>query len=281
MGNTLTRTPYYLWLDKLGLEFPLIALAWSWLLGQSMSLVYLPSAPYIMLALVVWSSVLTVRLCRHEAAQNSEENFPGGRWSMISIIVLSLSAVLWMALYMVGFGIIEFCKYPLILIICYGWLYLFSVGTRRLPVLALFCGGLAFAYGCAVPVWYSAAVYSVWAFLVDQRTLYIAVLMVMFLISLELWKEEDRDWENGVHADEEEEEARLLVWVSFPLLVLSAFSLFFAYNNGTDSEWVFYSIAISAGLLHILNKYHNRFSMPMLKVLSFICMVLPATIRYV
>ena len=277
-------------IDTLGLGFPVVALAWSLLLGQCMSLVYIPEAPYTMLALMVWVTVLLTRLFRAMEQTGLRKssvlllNFPGGWPVLVSVCALALGIVVWLSLYVVGLRILEFAWYPLAFLVLYSYQVISKLGSVRVPLLAFLFGGLAFAYGCALVVWYSAAIYSVYSFLVDQRTLYLGVLMMIFLLAIYLWGKEDEekrlmesleeDW------DEEEMNARLMVWVSVPLLILGAFSLYSGYHSQEGSQWFFYSIALSALSLHVLNHLFRRFSFSNVRVLGFLCLVLPVGVFY-
>lgn len=267
--------PYYSWPDRLGICFPVVALIWSWILGNSMHLVYLPWAPYAMLALTVWSMVLLTRMCRGD----KEDEFPGGNWGMSCVVFVSVVAVVWMALNVVGLGILKFSYLPGVLMVIFLINHLLYASRDRLPLVTYLLGGLAFAYGCAVPVWYSAAIYSLPGFMVDRRTLCLGLLMFICILAGELWKRERKDAEVYAEMDWEEEEARIMVWISVPLMIIAAFSLFQAYVLGTSSEWVYYSIAISAILVHVLSRHHLKFSLYQLRLLLFVCMVVPAVVN--
>ncbi len=266
----------YDWLDRLGAGFPLVALIWSWILGNSMHLVYLPWAPYAMLALTVWIMVLLTRMC---SRGQTTRVFPGGWWVAGLVILASLGAILWMALFVVGFGISEFSLFPAVLLVIYTFNQILSRFSRKLPIFTFFLGGMAFAYGCAVPVWYSAAIYSVPGFIVDQRTLYLGLMMFLFLMANELWKRERAEYELGSEMDWEEEEARLMVWVSLPLLILAGFCLYLAYVWGNSGAWYFYSLAISSGLMHVLNRSRFRLTMSQLRLLLFVCLIVPGVVQ--
>lgn len=268
--------PFYSWPDRIGVGFPLTALVWSWILGNSMLLVYLPWAPYAMLALTVWVMVLTTRLCQGE----DKWKFPGGKWAMGVAIVGSIAAILYMALFVVGFGIIEFALLPAALLVVYTLNQLLLGGPGKLLLVTYFVGGMAFSYGCAVPVWYSAAIYSLPLFVVDQRNLYLGFLIFIFLMTKELWKRERLLGEVDEYVDWEEEDARLVVWVSVPLLILVGLCLYLAYSYGSATAWVFYCIAISAAVMYVLNKYRACFSLIQLRWLLFVVLMLPGLFQF-
>lgn len=263
--------PFYSWPDRMGVGFPLTALVWSWIMGNSMRLVYLPWAPYAMLALTVWVMVLTTRLC--EGAD--KWRFPGGRWAMGAAIFCSVAAILYMAFFVVGFGIIEFAFLPAALLVIYTLNQLLLGSSGKLLLFTYFVGGMAFSYGCAVPVWYSAAVYSWPLFVVDQRNLYLGFLIFIFLMTKELWRRERQLAYTFDYVDWEEEDARLVVWVAVPLLILVGLCLYLAYSYGSTTAWVFYCIAISAALMYVLNKYREHFSLIQLRWLMFVVLVIP------
>lgn len=268
--------PFYSWPDRLGICFPLVALVWSWILGNSMNLVYLPWAPYAMLALMVWGMVLLTRMCRGDKASE----FPGGNLGMIVVVTGAAVAILWMALFVVGLGILQFSYLPAALMGVYLFNHVLYAGRGKLPLITYLLGGMAFAYGCAVPVWYSAAIYSLPGFIVDQRTLFLGLLMFICILAAELWKRERLEVESGVEMDWEEEEARIMVWVSVPLMILAGCCIYLAYSQKNSSEWVYYSIAIAAVLVHLLSRYHLRFSLYQLRLLMFVCLVVPAIVNF-
>lgn len=230
-----------------------------------------------MLALTVWVMVLITRLF-----QKDKGRFPGGKWGMIFVIAGALSAITWMALFVVGLGILEFSTFPAMLLVIYLLNQALLSGTGRFLVVTYFIGGLAFAYGCAVPVWYSAAIYSLHSFLFDARTFFIGLLIFMAQTTSEVWKRERYLLETDVRANWEDEDARVVVWVSIPLMLLVGLCLLWGYRMskegtyGDSGMWVFYSIAICAGMIHVLNKIRHGFNMQQLRWMLFIALVLPA-----
>lgn len=260
------------WVEYLGIAYPILALSWSWILGNSMYLVYLPWAPYAMLFLVIWAGVLTMRLCQ----KDKRDFFIGGRWGMLVIISGAAYAVLWMAFFVVGFGISEFSSIPVFFFVLYSMRFLIRKYKDQGGYLLQFCGALAFAYGCAVPPWYSAAVYSIYGFLTDRRTLFIALLVFLYAVANRFWESMHAD--NGEEMDLEEEYSKMFVCVSLPLLILTGLSIFVAYNLDVSSSWVYYSIAVSAGLLHLLNTKSLGFSMERLHFLAVVALILPVII---
>lgn len=269
------KLPIYAWPDRLGIGFPIAALIWSWILGNSMQLVYLPAAGYAMLFLTVWVMVLMTRMCRGEG----KLHFPGGRLGMTFFIFCSILAILWMALFVVGFGIMDFSLLPAGLLVIYTLNQMLLGSSGKLLLVTYFIGGMAFAYGCAVPVWYNAAIYSVHLFIVDQRILYLGLLIFISLTTNELWKRERELVDSQEPVDWEEEDARLMVWVSIPSFILVGLCLYLAYTYGSTTAWVFYSIAISAALMHVLNKSRDRFSLLQLRWMMFLVLVLPGVFQ--
>lgn len=199
---------------------------------------------------------------------------------MVGAIVGAVGVVVWMACYVVGLAILEFSLVPGILMGAYVLRCMAeSEGRREYRVGYRLFGAFAFAYGCAVPVWYSAAIYSVYGFVVDRRTICLGFLVFFYMVANDLWRRLG-GMEYGSREEYEEEESMLFVWVSFPLLLLAGICLVIAYRYAGASAWVFYGVSISAGLLHVLNRRSGVMAVERLRFYGCVAMLVPVLVLW-
>jgi hypothetical protein len=267
------RKPWWLYLNLLGLDAPLVAVMWLFLFARTWRVDYHPWQAYVALGLAVW----TIRV----ASKLLAGSMYGDESSFVMIHQVSLrrlaitTGVLATVLTVLRFPISVY-NYLLVgglLVLGYFALHLFSTQDEgEVPYARHAIGGTAFAFGTALAAHVYLPSLGIQQLLFSREFICFAVLCMLAYSATDMWEHSEKT-DNGEMFSADE------LALSLPLTLLGAAALVFAVQN--DSMTVrpfFYGILTGAALLQVLNRTRTRFNRETLKVLTSLCLLAPGII---
>lgn len=272
-----SRVAWWLWPNLLSLDAPIVALAWTWIFAQAYRVQAFQWETLAVLAAAVWVVYVVDRLWdarkfairrTSDRLQQRHEFHWKWRWRFSVGVLVALGFIGWVLLYRVGPALSALGAWVLVPTVLF---FALASGSRRganVPYLKNLAAGLAFAMGVAVPIFYQTGMHSGFLILINREVLFFAILLVLNITALDLWENAMR--EGGSDSRDASEIA-----LSFPLILLAGFSFFVAINSEATLRWCYYAFAISAALLHILNRLRVRFSLDGLRVLGDCTLLVP------
>jgi hypothetical protein len=270
------RKPFWLFPNLLSLDAPLVAVAWLYIFAKTWRVDYLPTAAYISLALVVWVIYVTDRLLdsslRDGSAGKQEARHEFHRKYNRAFRRLAILAGIGAAVMVVGnlpVRIYENCALGVVFVIGFFMMSVFSTtGPSEIPYTKNILAGLAFAFGCAlIPYVYTS--FDWWDFIRSHELICFAVLCVLNMSAIDLWEHASQSADPDIKAFDE-------LALTLPLTLLGAASLVFAVQaEELTTRPFFYATLTAAALLHILNRNRSHFSMPALRVLADVTLLIP------
>ncbi len=267
------RRPWWLYLNLIGLDAPLIAVVWLFLFAKTWRVNYHPWEAYVALGLAVWAVRMTGKIL--DGAMNDDpERFAvrHGKVLRLAVIVSGISALV---LTVLNFprSVYAYLLVACILVLGYFALALFSSkGTHEISYAKHGIGGVAFAYGTALVAHVYLPNLGIQQMITSREFICFSMLCLLASSGTELW-------EHSMKFDDREIRATDELALSLPLTLLGAASLVFAVQN--DSMLVrpfFYAILTGAALLQVLNRTHGKFRIGTVKVLASMCLLAPGMI---
>ena len=280
------RTAWWLWPGLLSLEAPLVAVSWLYMFAYVWQVNYLPWQAYAALGISVWLVYVLDRILE------SHFRVPGDpslgprhhfhRRHKVPFLVFAGMAGIWLV-------ILQFWFLPMELITSYsipaallviGFFVLagISAKSREIPYMRNLIAGLAFSYGTAMMAHIFVWTEGVFQLLASRELLGFAVLCAVNITAIHIW-ERDRITQS------EEERVSMEMGLTLPLVIVAVSALAFAYmdnphlfaeNDGQiPARPFFLAILISAGLILLLHRNRNRFSLEALRSLADLAMIVP------
>lgn len=268
------RRPWWLYLNLLGLDAPLVAVIWLFLFAQTWRVDYHPWQAYAALGFAVWTFRITMKLL--QGAMSSDKfSFP-----MVHRKSLKVAAVI------TGFSaiILTVMNFPLSV---YPYLLVGAVFVAGHFALTLFSsreeneigyakhamGGVAFAFGTALTAHVYLPSLGLRECILSREFICFAVLCLLASSAMELWERTGKPAADGEAGSMDE------IALSLPLTLLGAAALIFAVQDDLMTARPFYyGILTGAALLQVLNRTRGRFGLETLRVLTVLCLLAPGII---
>lgn len=264
--------PWWLYLNLLSLDAPLVAVLWLYIFQTSWAIRYVPQEAYWALGLVVWSVYAFDRLLdvslegklktRHKFHRMHE-------WAFRVGIVLAMLAALVLLL---GF-LQTLLFFPYLFVggvLVAGFFGLSMLSTQEgdgVPYLKNTVAGLCFAFGTAMTAHVYRFTYILTDLLVMKEFFVFAILCAININAIDIWEK------SYVKPGEESSDNLKLV---IALAVLACLSVLLAWTNAPLVMRPFYYAVLTAtGLLYLLNRERERFSQSQMRVLADLSMVVP------
>lgn len=267
------RKPWWLYLNLLGLDAPLIAVMWLFLFARTWRVNYHPWEAYVALGLVVWTIRVATKLVAG-AMHGDESSFAMIHRSSLRKLAITTGV------FAVGLTVL---KFPLsvynylfvggIFVLGYFALHLFSLQDEgEFPYARHAVGGTAFAFGTALAAHAYLPNLGIQELLFSREFISFAVLCMLAYSATDMWGRSGQT-DNGDRFSADE------LALSLPLTLLGAAALVFAVQNDSmTSRPFFYGILTGAALLQVLNRTRTRFKRETLKVLTGLCLLAPGMI---
>ncbi len=285
-----TRPPWWLWPGLLCVVAPSVAMAWLYIFADTWQITPLRWPSYVVLGGAVWMIYVTDRLLDHYSR--------GEAHSTVSVRHRFLwrhrrTAIVLLILLMGLLAILQWTRLPMPLIQWYLWpellivIVFFTLSAivpkeGSVPYFRNVIAGLAFGYGTAMMAHvFSGGSHPVLTLLCSKEMLGFSLLCAANMTAIHVWERETE------RADEErlKQAGRVLV---LPLLLLTVGALGFSlwenwdwlrsFAHATGLHLFFFSIFLSTGLLLVLNRARERFSLEALRMLADVAMLIPLAI---
>ncbi|OCA02599.1 hypothetical protein AC781_08900 [Akkermansia glycaniphila] len=249
-----------------GLDIMLVALAWGLAYSKMLWIIGLPGEPLFLLCVCVWGFVLIMRMLKVIIYKSDPHacwrpEFYQARFIPLAyLIIAALLAALWLGLYQVGIGLLTFCSIPalctaLALMVPYLW-------KNRILQTALIA--LSFAGACSAPAWYYSITAPIANIILFPPTLCFAALVMLHLLSRHAWLQQGQ------------EQNRIVGLLPVFLLALLLACLILANIMPPYERCFYYTIAIGAACLQVLDRYRHRMTTDQLFAIGWLSLALPA-----
>jgi hypothetical protein len=267
------RKPWWLYLNLMGLDAPLVAVTWLFLFAQTWRVNYHPLEVYVTLALMVWTVRIVAKMI--EGAMLAREDGFATRHRVTLRRVALVTGMLAVVLTVIYFplSVYNYLLLGAVLVLGYFALALFSSSEdNEVSYAKHVVGGVAFAYGTALMAHVYLPTLGIYEMLVSREFLCLAVLCLLASSATDLWT-------HAANVEDREVKAADELALSLPLTLLGAASLVFAVQaDGMGSRPFFYAILTGAALLQVLNRTRGRFQISTLKVLASLCLLIPGLV---
>jgi hypothetical protein len=267
------KKPWWLYLNLLGLDAPLIAVMWLFLFARTWRVNYHPWEAYAALGLAVWTVRIAAKLLS-AAMQGDESSFASRhRFLLRRLAILTGVSALVLTILNFPLSVYNYLLVGGIFVLGYFALSFFSSQEENEISYARHAlGGLAFAFGTTL----SAHVYlpgiGIQELLLSREFISFAVLCLLASSATELWARSAKTGDTEPNSADE-------LALTLPLTILAAAALVFAVQNDSmTARPFFYAILTGAALLQVLNRTRSRFSSVTLKVLTALCLLAPGII---
>lgn len=280
MARSFART----WLlpHHLGLDAPVLALAWLHVFARNWRVDYHPWQAYAALALVVWAVRVFVRLLDdsmagpvNQAARHAGTAglmlrhrgwFKGLAWLAVIAAALLVGAEL-------PVDILRYLVFAGILLAGFLAATLFPPrGAEEVPYTRNVLAGLAMAYGTAMLAHVYQSSSGPIEMPMSREFLCFSLLCILGMFAIDLW-------EHSAAARDDESRVADELSLALPLLLLGGGALFFAWQDtSTTSRPFFYAILTAAALLHVLNRTRARFEAALMPALAGLVLLLPVLV---
>ena len=274
------RKPWWLYLNLLGMDAPLIAVMWLFLFARTWRVDYHPWQAYAALGFAVWTIRIAMKLLLGSMTSD-EVSFAMKHKKQLRVAAV-ITGVLSLTLTVMNFplSVYTYLVVGAVLLVGYFALTLFSARDGdEISYARHAMGGLAFAYGTAL----TAHVYLPGMGLQQlmssmeftREFLCFAVLCLLASSALELWERSGKPAADGEAGSMDE------IALSLPLTLLGAAALVFAVQAQEElmvARPFYYAILTGAALLQVLNRTRGRFELETLRVLTALCLLIPGII---
>lgn len=267
------RKPWWLYLNLLGLDAPLIAVMWLFLFARTWRVNYHPWEAYVALGMAVWTIRIAAGLLS-ASMQGDDSSFAvRHRVPLRRLAILSGVAALVLTVLNFPLTVYSYLMIGGIFVIGYFAVSFFSTKDEdEISYARHTLGGIGFAFGTALAAHTYLPGLGTRELLFSREFICFAVLCLLASSATELWARAARTG----HAEPNSADELAL---SLPLTLLGAAALVFAVQD--ESMMVrpfFYGILSGAALLQVLNRTRSRFSPDTLKVLTALCLLAPGMI---
>lgn len=273
-GVEKERRPWWLYMNSLGLEAPLIAVMWLFLFARTWRVDYHPWEAYAALGFAVWTIRIAMKLLQGSIAAD-DSSFPmAHRKPLKALVVLTGVTALVLTVMNFPLSVYTYLLVGAVLMIGYFALTLFSgkegneIGYARHAL-----GGAAFAFGTALTAHVYLPSLGIREMIFSREFICFAVLCLLCSSATELWERSGKPVADGEAGSMDE------IALSLPLTLLGAAALVFAVQNDTMTARPFYyAILTGAALLQVLNRTRGRFAPETVKALTALCLLVPGII---
>lgn len=268
------RKPWWLYLNSLGLDAPLIAVMWLFLFARTWRVDYHPWQAYAALGFGVWTIRIAMRLVQGSMASD-ENSFAMVHRKRLKVLamVAGVSALALTVLYF-PLSVYIYLLVGALFVTGHFALTLFSDRDGNEIAYARHAmGGLAFAFGTALTahVWLPSL--GIQQMLITREFICFGVLCLLCSSATELWAR------SGTPAVDREAGSMDEIALSLPLTLLGAAALVFAVQNESMTARPFYyAILTGAALLQVLNRTRGRFDPDTVKTLTALCLLVPGIV---
>lgn len=274
----MARRPIWLWPNLLSLDAPLVALAWFWMFKQTWRVGYHQALLPWFLALLVWCIYVADRLIDERmAAMGSQRKTPRHEFHASFRLPFTI-ALLAGGLLAVGLLLLQppdlwkHGAFVGVLALGYFTMAFLDSGTG-ISYTKNVLAGLAFGYGTAVGVHFYRPDSNLGNFVGSPEVLCFGLLCILNITAIDHWEQARRSEDPDVRDDYE-------MVLTLLLLVLVAGSFFLGLRADEFREPFFFSVALAAGALQLLNRARSRLSLDALRVLADVAMILPLPFFY-
>jgi energy-converting hydrogenase Eha subunit A len=275
-----TRKPWWLYPNLLGLDAPLVAVAWLYVFAKTWRLGYHPWEAYVSLGLVVWVIYAFDRLL--DASLMGEGNpamemrhrfhWRHRKWFrlalmvvvplLLALVVLRMPMALYKHLIPGGVLVAGF----------FGLAMITSQEPERVSFTKNIIAGTAFAYGTAIVAHVYRYEFDLNDMVFSREFVCFAVLCIMNISAIGLWEHAARAPDREIAAADE-------LSLTLPLILLGTAALACAVMDSELSTRPFYyAILTAAGLLYVLNRSRANFGIDALRVLADVAMLVPVLV---
>lgn len=267
------KKPWWLYLNLLGLDAPLIAVVWLFLFARTWRVNYHPWEAYVALGLAVWTIRIAAKLL--SAAMQSDEScfVMLHRIPLRKIAILAGFAAIIMTILNFPLSVYNYLLVGAIFVLAYFAVSFFlSHDENDISYARHALGGVAFAYGTGLSAHAYLPGLGMQELLLSREFICFSVLCLLASSATELWERAGRTGDAEPNSADE-------LALSLPLTLLGAAALVFAVQN--ESMMVrpfFYGILTGAALLQVLNRMRSRFEPTTLRVLTALCLLAPGMI---
>ncbi len=267
------KKPWWLYLNLLGLDAPLIAVMWLFLFARTWRVNYHPWEAYAALGLVVWTIRIAAKLLA-AAMQSDESSFATlHRLTLRKVAILAGVCALILTVLNFPLSVYNYLLVGAIFVLGYFAISFFAAQEdNEISYARHALGGVAFAYGTALAAHSYLPGQGIQELLFSREFICFSVLCLLASSATELWGRAARTGSSEPNSADE-------LALSLPLTLLGAASLVFAVQD--ESMMVrpfFYGILTGAALLQVLNRTRSRFEPLTLKVLTALCLLAPGMI---
>jgi hypothetical protein len=145
---------------------------------------------------------------------------------------------------------------------------------QDVPLTKNIIAGIAFAFGVSMTAHLYLFEFDLFDLLVSREFVCFAVLCILNISAIDLWEHAAKSTDQEVKATDE--------WsLTMPVVLLGAVCLGYALMAQEQSARpFFYAVLTASGLMYILNRIRNRFSMDALRVLADLALLIPVLVYY-
>jgi hypothetical protein len=284
------RIPLWLWPNLLSLDAPIVAVVWLGMFAR-VWLGYLEWQSYFALGLAVWVIYVVDRLLDVKLLHADDPRL-GPRHAFVKrhqkklawLSVVAALGCVFMAFFVLPsrlIGLPAEIGYLLpagILTFVFFSMNLASAGNPEIPHLRNLLAGVTFSFGTAMLAHMHIGSEGVIHLFKSREMLCFALLCTVNISAIHFWEHSRQSRDENFQAAHE-------LALTLPLVVLGAVCILSAaMEETTISEGIgaeatrrpfFYAVLVSAGLLFVLNRQRERFSMDALRVLADVALIVP------
>lgn len=269
------RKPWWLYVNLLGLDAPLIALIWLSIFANTWRINYLPWEAYISLTLIVWAVRISLKLIYGSISKDHTSWIMYHERNLWIGVGISVVLALCVTLVLFPLSIYAYLLCAAVWIVGYLAAHFFSPRVEgQISYFHHFFGAMAFAYGVTSFSHVYLPNIGFLQLLLTREFLSFFILCLLCSISVELAI-------SPIYTDLEDSDVVLAeeVTLSLPLTLLGAAALVFAVQNETISARPFYyAILTGAALLQILYRMKSKFDSQTVKILATLCLSVPGIV---
>ncbi len=268
------RKPWWLYLNLLGLDAPLIAVIWLFLFAQTWRVDYHPWQAYVALGFAVWAIRIAMKLLKGSMSSD-ETSFVMAHKKPLKVAAV-ITGVFAITLTVMNFPLSVYTYLLVGAVFVAGHFALTLFSSREgneIGYAQHAMGGVAFAFGTALTAHVYLPGLGLRELMLSREFICFAVLCLLASSAMELWERSGKPAADGELGSMDE------IALSLPLTLLAAAALVFAVQDDLMTARPFYyGILTGAALLQVLNRTRGRFGLDTLRVLTALCLLIPAII---
>ncbi len=268
------RRPWWLYLNLLGLDAPLIAVVWLFLFARTWRVDYHPWQVYAALGFAVWTIRIAMKLL--QGSMTSDEACFAMKHRKSLKVAAVIAGILSLTLTVMNFplSVYTYLLVGAVFVAGHFALTLFSPQDRNeIGYARHTMGGVAFAFGTALTAHVYLPGLGLRELMLSREFICFAVLCLLASSAMELWGRSGKPAADGEAGSMDE------IALSLPLTLLGAAALVFAVQDDLMTARPFYyAILTGAALLQVLNRTRGRFELETLRVLTALCLLAPGII---